>query len=451
MDPIRDHLFVSYATEDSIFARWLALKLTALGYRVWIDQFELLGGEPYPSRIDEAIKTRTFRFLALLSHSSIHKENPTKERTLALSLGRKRKEDFLIPLNIDGLDATELDWMTSDLTFIPFRDDWAGGLHQLLRKLERLNAPKLATGLGSTAARNALVRPTDVVEEPETLSTNLFPVLSWPEVLHQYQFNRSVTSADLLALSERWTFHFVAPSSHLEPGWAFAFEPPPPRGTGSIRPLSKGGCVWDETESVRGIPVWNLVKPLVRETIYRKCVTMGLEESRDGSYVYFPASLVEKNKIHYRSSGGRRVPVTVTGERLFRGRDRFRYHLGLHFDILRLPGGAPFAKLGIRVRITDVEGEDLPTVSALARRKSLTRNWYNHEFRVRTLAVALFLSDEGADLVCGDTQPLVLASRPLECTADVRIDEASLPKGRTPFWGSRDGDAEPEPEMEVEE
>src|SRR5438045_6308152 len=45
---VRDHLFISYATEDRSLAEWLTRKLTADGYRVWCDCFSLLGGESYP-------------------------------------------------------------------------------------------------------------------------------------------------------------------------------------------------------------------------------------------------------------------------------------------------------------------------------------------------------------------------------------------------------------------
>src|SRR3989442_1007328 len=57
----RDHLFISYATEDAALAEWLTLKLTAGGYRVWCDRVKLLGGESYPRNIDAAIEKRTFR------------------------------------------------------------------------------------------------------------------------------------------------------------------------------------------------------------------------------------------------------------------------------------------------------------------------------------------------------------------------------------------------------
>lgn len=104
----RDHLFISYAVEDRSLAEWLTRKLTADGYLVWCDCFSLLGGDSYPQKIDEAIKERTFRLLAILSEASIRKANPTKERTLALNLARERHEAFLIPLNVN-LSATQLD------------------------------------------------------------------------------------------------------------------------------------------------------------------------------------------------------------------------------------------------------------------------------------------------------------------------------------------------------
>ncbi len=81
-----DHLFISYATEDAALADWLTLKLTAQGYKVWCDRFKLLGGERFPRDIDIAIKEKTFRLLSLISRDSLAKENPTKERTLALSI-----------------------------------------------------------------------------------------------------------------------------------------------------------------------------------------------------------------------------------------------------------------------------------------------------------------------------------------------------------------------------
>ena len=133
------HLFISYAIEDVVLAEWLARKLASQGYAVWIDRLKLLGGEPWPQDIDVAIKERTFRMIALLSSDSLKKPNPSKERTLALNISRSRGiPDFLIPLKVDSV---ELDWLTTDLTYIPFNKGWAEGWRQLLKKLHALHAP----------------------------------------------------------------------------------------------------------------------------------------------------------------------------------------------------------------------------------------------------------------------------------------------------------------------
>src|SRR5690349_9046705 len=105
-----EHLFISYAIEDAPLARWLTLKLTIEGYKVWCFEFQMLGGESFPKEIDAAIKAQTFRMLGLISRTSVKKDNPIKEWTLAQALGKERKVDFLIPLNVDGVKATELPW-----------------------------------------------------------------------------------------------------------------------------------------------------------------------------------------------------------------------------------------------------------------------------------------------------------------------------------------------------
>src|SRR5690242_5913167 len=95
IDPQRDHLFLSYAWEDAALAEWLYRKLTAAGYLVWCDRFKVFGGDRWPKDIDDAIRRRTFRLIALISRFSLEKPNPTKERQLALALSKERNEaDF---------------------------------------------------------------------------------------------------------------------------------------------------------------------------------------------------------------------------------------------------------------------------------------------------------------------------------------------------------------------
>ena len=138
----RDHLFISYASEDWALAEWLTLRLTADGYRVWCNRFQLLGGEPYPRDAEDAIRNRTFRVIGLLSRASMSKPNLTNEHRFALNIARGRHIEFLIPLNVDGLSPADLDWMISGLPFIPFHESWAAGLSQLRDRLILIEAPR---------------------------------------------------------------------------------------------------------------------------------------------------------------------------------------------------------------------------------------------------------------------------------------------------------------------
>lgn len=54
-DP-RKLLFISYAYEDQVFAKWLARKLAFYGYGVWIDQIQILGGESWVKEVEVAIR-----------------------------------------------------------------------------------------------------------------------------------------------------------------------------------------------------------------------------------------------------------------------------------------------------------------------------------------------------------------------------------------------------------
>ncbi len=183
---MRDHLFISYATEDWAFVEWLTLRLTAEGYKVWCDRMKLLGGESYPKDIDEAIRTRTFRFIAVLSTHSLKKTNPVKERTRALNLSRERNENFVIPINLDGLSPSDLDWMVSDLTFIPFHLSWAEGLAQLLKNLEKSKAPREFAN-GRSAATSWFKPRGLVIQKEERLWANVAQIVELPTAIFRYE------------------------------------------------------------------------------------------------------------------------------------------------------------------------------------------------------------------------------------------------------------------------
>ena len=137
---VPSHLFISYASEDRTFAEWLARKLASAGYAVWLDTLKMLGGEPWPQRIDDALHVKSGRMLALMSADSVDKDNPRKERTAGLHIGKERGiDDFVIPIR---LDDSKWNWTMGDLASVPFHHGWAAGWRQLLKKLDQIHFPR---------------------------------------------------------------------------------------------------------------------------------------------------------------------------------------------------------------------------------------------------------------------------------------------------------------------
>lgn len=122
---------------------------------------------------------------------------------------------------------------------------------------------------------------------------------------------------------------------------------------------------------------------------------------------------------------------------MYRG-EKYRYHQAVTFDILTDLGPDFVAKFRIRLHITDLDGQPLGAQSANARRKALTRSWWNREWRDRHFALSSFLRDGEERVEIGDDDPLVLSGALLELQAPFGIDEEALPKGTArfaPSWG----------------
>jgi len=412
--PVRDHLFVSYATEDGAFAEWLTLKLTALGYKVWCDRIKLLGGESYPSDIDRAIKEQTFRFLALLSRHSIAKPNPTKERTLALNLARQRKEDFLIPLNLDGLGATDLDWMNSDLTFIPFHPNWATGLRQLVTKLEQMGAPRAPTA-GSKAVESWLDARDALPVRAETLWTNLLEVKNLPSRIIRCEWQRPLKIDDGVAWPShpdgdraRWSLErppiaFAAPERVTEHPW-------------DVRP--SGG------PSLR-----NVMVHLLRRAVEQHARTRGLTWIAADKIGYFSAGALPNDRIDFVRWDGRKTHVRTIGFRTVRRRGRetkLRYHLAptIFADLRLIP--RPVVQLGLRLQWFGEDGKPLPKGATHAVTRDVRGNWWNHKWIARVFAVASWLADGADEFRPCPSLSLSVAGRPLSLASPVGFADDDL-------------------------
>ena len=416
----REHLFISYATEDSDLAEWLAVRLAAEGYRVWCDRTHLLGGESYPADIDRAIKDHTFRLLALLSRASLGKPNPRKERTLALNIARERGIDFLIPLNVDGLSATELDWMTSDLTFIPFHSNWAAGFGQLIKKLNSIDAPR-DVGKGRRSVCDWMAVRADATQREEILRANVLPVIEAPQVLHKYELQQGKRPSDLHG---RWPCYALTKTNIA---WSFA----PPDADLGVSVVKAASVSWQDVPEFDGLRMADVGQAVLRKALTVKCLQRGMRFVPKSRLTYFPAGILPDNRLRFTSYDGKSTFVNAVGERTFKSgeiRERIRYHLAPGFWLSTSELGQRVVRVAIHLHLTDLRGTPLEGAKVTSRRKRICRSWWNHEWLCRFMGVVEWLAEGKTECEIWETPSgaFTVASAPITLSAGLGIDESTL-------------------------
>ena len=419
----RDHLFISSVGEDRVLADWLTKKLTAEGYFVWCEQFKLLGGETYPDDVDDAIKNRTFRFLGLYSRESLRDPEVIRQRSLALNIANERQQDFVIPLNVDGVSDSQLDQVTKALKFITFQDNWAAGLKQLLEKLQSINCPQLLPQ-GKQIAAEAFLEKDVLSEETETLFSNCLRIHQIPEVIHRFKAQQVIPEERLEELKDEWSYREVNQDTFL------SFHEPPASIIREYRMIKKGGALWTEVERIDGIWSPNLVSELSRKALIVKCYQKGLQYCSENELLYFPPDLVENNRLNFTRPDGSKTYVNARGKRTYPPGREYLYSLAPSFYVSQDLFDDFTALIRIRVRISDTDGKAFTDKRMIdSRRKHLCKNWWNNHWLNRILAVSQFLAD-GEKITIGEQQDeqIIVDTIPLHVNAPIGINESVLDK-----------------------
>lgn len=202
---MRETIFISHATpEDNEFTIWLASRLETLGYKVWIDKKELLGGETFWETIENEVKLKAAKFLLVYSKNICYpatsdvKAGIQKEIDFARQVTKDELlEDFLIILHMDD-SGYDLFPGAKDLNQIPFNENWADGLTTLHKKLIKDNVPKTnayASGEAATWYLNNYIVKHPVIPKKELYYTNWWGVKSLPVAFFilRYQNEKQAT------------------------------------------------------------------------------------------------------------------------------------------------------------------------------------------------------------------------------------------------------------------
>jgi hypothetical protein len=413
---LRNLLFISYAYEDEVFAKWLARKLAFYGYGVWIDQIKILGGESWVKEVDVAIKERSFRVLGLLSKASITKGNPRKERTLALQLGRQRQvEDFLITLNLDGVQP---DWTLSDISWISFRGGWANGLRRLLKKLNSLNAPRIHAD-NSTIAKADLERGASLLaNRPEPLVTNLLPFAQLPEVLRAYETSQ-LDKKQKQALREVW------PHYDFNPGNAVAFSPPPATFAKSVKQTTEA-WYWPSFESIHDSPTQNIVSRLLNRSVHTWLVSASCCLAEDNSAYYLPDPIRGESIFRFEDVNGKQTYIRVSGRiRLYRPKappEEIIYHPAIRYSIRKTDWEGYVIQLRPGVTLFDGAHRPITGWKVGPRTKKITRTYFNAKWRKRLMAFTQLL----IEVASKDKETSLKLGKLIALSADRCLDETML-------------------------
>lgn len=209
---MRDIIFISHATpEDNEFTIWLASRLELLGYKVWIDKKELLGGETFWETIESTIKNNAIKFLLVYSKNICYsnrnevKGGIQKEIDFAQQVMKDQAlNDFFIILHIDN-SGYDLFPGAKDLNQIPFNENWANGLTVLQKKLIRDNVPKINSHELDEAANwylNHYLVKNPIIEKKELYYTNWWSVKSLPTSFFIMRY-KNEKQADAVANSNK--------------------------------------------------------------------------------------------------------------------------------------------------------------------------------------------------------------------------------------------------------
>ena len=419
----QDHIFISSVNEDRVFSDWLTRKLTAEGYLVWSEWFKLLGGETYLNDVDEAIKNRTFKFLGLYSQASLKDPEVIRQRSLASNIANERKEDFLIPLDVDGVQNYQLDHVARTLKFISFKDNWASGLKQLLKKLEAINCPKSLPNGKQIAAETFLGN--DVIsDQKETLFSNCLQIQQLPKVIYCFKTQRAIPKEKLDNLKLEWSFRRISPNTFL------SFHYPPTTLISEYGIAERREDLWQETKKqIYGIRPYNLVSELIRKALIVKCHQKGLRYCPETKQLYFPSDLVNKDRLDLiRPDSGSKTYVLSNGKRKHPSGGEYLYSLAPDFYVRQDLFDDFTALIRIRVRLSDTTGKAFTTKRTIdSRRKNLCKNWWNKQWFNRTLAVSQFLSHDGK-ITIGESQDaqIVIDANPLCLNVPIGINEEAL-------------------------
>lgn len=145
-------VFISYNSEDRLFAERLAKDLKSLGLTVWWDEWEMRVGDSLLEKIQQGISHSSF-LAVVLSPGSVRSAWVNKELAAALAVEIETRDVIVLPLL---LADCEIPPFLKDKIYADFRRSYRRGLERLCDRLVPPIMPELAMALMSQIESNVL-------------------------------------------------------------------------------------------------------------------------------------------------------------------------------------------------------------------------------------------------------------------------------------------------------
>ncbi|PZQ88647.1 MAG: toll/interleukin-1 receptor domain-containing protein [Leifsonia xyli] len=427
--PPRDVVLITHANpEDNAFSRWLAARLCAAGYKVWVDLRSLRGGEDFWDAIDRTLRTLTIKQVVVVS-PYLSKPGVKKELAIGDAVGRTLNDpNFMIPIRVAEVDFSQLPPELIRRNSLNAFPNWADCLKPLLETLQDAGVAKHVTKDGSFLSE--LVQAQElgrlaIEQTPERLWSNWFPIDPLPDRL------RLFGSKGTREQFERWLATTNAPFV-VHSGLAATFcDPATFQNSGAAGPELAARFRLNPNELLAG----RETAPFVNRADARKNVVNLVRQHWDTAMVrrglqrfdfaagrtgwFFPDGLVE-GRVKFVLPDGRRVDRAVSGK--FKDK---RWHLCLVARPMMWP--QPIMRLHANMALSLDGRTPLPGEQTHRLRMRLTKSWWNDKWRDLLLAGVHWIAgeDEMIDIAAGE-ETFGVARLPLALDGPVsyRADEA---------------------------
>jgi hypothetical protein len=428
----RDVVFISHATpDDNEFARWLGTRLTGHGYKVWADIFDLAGGTPFWTSIEDAIRKKAIKVVMVISRASCNPDRGGVRNEISVADAvRKSLKDaaFIIPVRIDDVPFEDLPIQIHQLNAIDFSKGWGAKLADLVDTLTKAGVPRAVTDLTAEFDRwrAASVRSDVVVERgEEPLLTSILRIVRLPEDISFYEYegeNKKFEAAakDLplpTAMHVRFLLSFAATheiQQHLPADLVVTLRACAPLAT------FLDGTFTDPI-GPKSRDARNAVVRMLRESFEAHLEGRGLQryEASAGTILFFPKDMLADDRVLYTNAKGRGTYKQVVGHSKVLNA---HWHLGMR-AVVRLDD-APSVRLRPYVVFTRDGRTPLTDAEEMTKmRRRFCKSWFNHVWRPLFQAFYQFFGD-GADAVridLGEHRNWALAGDGLKLVASMRM------------------------------